>query len=486
MTFNSLFTLVEKNLKIFFRSRISSAIIILMPLIIVLFSGYGFDSTNLSGVSVAVYSDSYSNITNNILNGFEENGFVIKKHSSLEDCIDSVKFSKSQICVSFPPDLSYEGNNEEILFYVDYSRTNLAYTLINIVGGEVLSESSNLGMVLVQDLIDNLNSVKNFLIEEKSKLDSVPNDLNEIGILSNNLENPLAELESTITDLKKYGNVSSLGSITSDLNSIKEKLSNNSGNIEKINLKNEEVKSEISSLIIGLDSIVNSLDSIEIGNAEDLVSPIEFGLESITPLTNKREYFIPTVIALISLFGGILISSTFVLKNKKTRAYFRNFVTPTRDFTFVFSTFVTCLIILLMQFLLVFLGLYFVFGMNFFAMLLEILCILILSWSAFIFIGMFLGYIFRSEETIIFSAVLVASLLMFFSNLILPLENISGNLLKIASYNPFVLLENSLKKIYLFGLGFNSIFVELAVLGGFLIFFGVLAYVVRRMTKRIL
>ncbi len=486
MTFNSLVTLVEKDLKLFFRSRVSSVIIIIMPLLIILLAGHGFNSNQLSGVSVGVYSDSYSNVTESILSGFEENGFIVKKQDSLDDCINSVKISNNQICATFPPDLSYSGSNEKVAFYVDYSRTNLAYTLINLVSEKVSSEASDLGTVMVQNLIDTLNSVRSSLVDERAKLDALPTGLDEVSIMSQNFTNPTDDLTKVIASLEGYEKSGDISSQISSLKTIKNTISGDFNNIDGLYSKTEELKTEVSSAIDGIDAIISSLNSIEIGNASNIVSPIKIDLNSITPVSSNREYLIPIIIALISLFGAILISSTFVLKNKKTLAYFRNFVTPTKDLTFVLATYITCMIILVLQFLLVFLGLYFIFGMNFFSLPLEILSVLILGWSAFIFIGMFLGYAFRSEETVIFSSVLVSSILMFFSSLILPLENISGKLFKIASYNPFVVLVNSLKKVYLFGLSFDSIWVGLVVLGGFFIVFGVLTYFMRRMTKRVL
>ena len=486
MTFNAIFTLVEKNLKLFFRSKISSIIIILMPVLIILLAGHGFSSNNLSGISIGTYSSEYSDTTENILQGFEENTFLIRKHNSLEDCINSVQISKDQICILFPKDLSKEGNHEEVIFYVDYSRTNLAYTLINIVNEKVSFESENIGTVLIQELIDNLNSVKDSLMQKKQELEHLNIGLNDAEKLQESIESPISDLEKTISDLENFENSSSIEQEISDLKSIKEKIENNSESLNKLDLKNNELTSSLNLILNQLDITINSLTNLEIGKAENIISPIEVKMEPITPKNSKREYLITSIIALISLFGGILISSTFVLKNKKTLAYFRNFVTPTSDSAFIFSNYLTCIIILILQFALVFAGLYFIFDMNFFSLELETLLILILGWSSFIFIGMFIGYAFKSEETITFSAVLIAGILMFFSNLILPLENISTKFLKFASLNPFVALENSLKKVYLFNLNINSLLPEIIIFIGVSIFFYILTYISRKLTKRIL
>jgi len=490
MTLSSFFSLVEKDLKILFRSKVSFVVIILMPLLIVLASGYGFSSSKLSGISIATYSESYSNISENILINFEEHEFSSMKYDSLDSCVNSVKSSKNQICIFFPKNLSYEDNDEEVVFYVDYSRTNLAYNLINLVNEEISSEASDFGVILVQNLIDNLNSVKTSLNEEKEQIDLILNEVDEVNDLGEGLEtglkSPVEELTALILELEDYENASEIQTEIDDLKEIQKKISDNLEDTEDINFINGELQTDFYLLSESLDDLIKKLNTLEIGAAENIVTPFNINVESINSSENKREYLIPTIISLISLFGGILISSTLVLKNKKTCAYFRNFVTPTKDITFIFSTYLTSLIILFLQFLLVFLGLYFAFQMNFFKLPLENLSILFLGWSVFIFIGMFLGYLFKSEETILFSSVLFSAVLMFFSNIILPLENISGNLLKIVSFNPLVLLENSLKKVYLFELSFKFIWVELLFLGIFLLLFLILSSIMRNLNKRVL
>jgi ABC-type multidrug transport system permease subunit len=456
-----------------------------LPLIIILISGYGFNSNNLSSVVVGTHigGELTSQVSQNILDNFQEKGFAVKKYSSLQDCILSVKTAENQICISIPGNLSLEGNLEEVVFYVDYSRTNLAYTLINSVREDVFVESSEVGEVLVQNLIDSLIESKRLLIEEKEILETISKGGNSIEELEENFYNPENSLDDIVSSLKNYENSSLIQEEINSLEEILEEVSLNSDNFDELNSEIDDLQEEISLAVNKVDSIIEYLNSVNLMDAEDVVSPIKTQINSIVPESTKREYFLPVVISLISLFGSFLISSTLVIKNKKTRAYFRNFVTPTRNLTFIFSTYFTCLIILLLQFILVFLGLHFIFHMNFFLMPLEIILTLILSWSVFIFLGMFLGYLFRSEETIIFASVLISSALIFFSNLILPLENISVKLFEIAQYNPFVILESSLKKIYFFNLTIVSLWQNLLVLLGFSLIFCLSTFLIRKLTK---
>lgn len=238
--------------------------------------------------------------------------------------------------------------------------------------------------------------------------------------------------------------------------------------------------------ITKIDKLIAEVDKSNVLEAEKIISPIKTQVVSVNSNSNNRDYLLPTILTLIALFGGILLSSTFVLKERKTKAYFRNFMTPTLNFTFVFANYLTCLMILIFQFVLILAGIEWIFGKQVLGILPEISLILFFSLSAFIFIGIFIGYLFKSEETVIFASVFVAALMMFFSNTILPIETFLSGFKNIANFNPVVLCSLALKKIVSFGYSYDSILDELYYLGGFFITFLILSLFGRKLSKEIL
>ena len=86
-----LFTIIEKNFKIFIRSKISALIILLGPLLLVSLIGMSFSNSRLPGLNVGLYSPSYNEFTNSIIAKIEENKFNIEKFEAKEACSDSVK-----------------------------------------------------------------------------------------------------------------------------------------------------------------------------------------------------------------------------------------------------------------------------------------------------------------------------------------------------------------------------------------------------------
>ena len=491
MEIRALLSIIEKNFKILGRSKFSLIAIILVPFLVILLASFAFNSSSLAGVNVGVYSESYSNLTEEVLQGLSENFTIIKENSS-EECINSVKASTSQICVVFPKDLSSEGSEEEVVFYVDHSRLNLAYTLLHEIGSKISIKASDLGVSLVQELISALGNIKTSLPDQKSKIELSKQNLQEIiGKTDFNLSAlQIENISIILNSAYELANSSSAQLKINESLVILEILNQSfltaSENLAYIETQSEETKIILDTLAEKSDQINLEINKINVLDAEKIISPIKTKIESINVGSNNKDYLLPTIISLIALFGAILLSSTFVLQERKSKAYFRKFLTPTRDITFLLGNYITCLIILFAQFILVFLGLIFILSMNFAGIWPEILLILFLSLSAFTFIGMFIGYLFKSEETTIFAGVLASALMMFFSNVILPIETISHTFEKITLFNPLVIVDSALKKVILFGLDLSYMSNEIYTLLGFFVVFGVLSYLGRKITKRML
>ena len=68
----------------------------------------------------------------------------------------------------------------------------------------------------------------------------------------------------------------------------------------------------------------------------------------------------------------------------------------------------------------------------------------------FITLGMFLGYLFSTQEGAVMASIVLGSVLLFLSNLVVPLESIAPTLSNLIKYNPYVLASELLRKAMLF------------------------------------
>jgi len=205
-----------------------------------------------------------------------------------------------------------------------------------------------------------------------------------------------------------------------------------------------------------LDDVYEELDNISVYSAETIVNPITVDIKPLLKEKTYLDYTFPALIVLIIMFISILLSSTSIMTEKESRAYFRNFITPVPGFIFLFGTYLANILIIFLQIAII-LGIgvaYFNIGvlaglygqaLTFF-ILRTALTIFIIT-TVFIILGMIIGYFFNSEETTTLAAICSSTVLLLFSSIVIPLESMDPGIAKIASFNPFVLSSNLLQKL---------------------------------------
>jgi ABC-type multidrug transport system permease subunit len=93
-----------------------------------------------------------------------------------------------------------------------------------------------------------------------------------------------------------------------------------------------------------------------------------------------------------------------------------------------------------------------------------VLFLVLLISTVFILIGMFVGYIFRTEETANLAAVTLLAVFLLFSSIVVPLESLPVYLKNIAMFNPFVIGEMALRQTMVFQFGLPKLINSLLVL----------------------
>ena len=481
--------IISKNLKVIYRSKLSFLLVILAPILIVFLVGTAFNSTNLTDIQVSVYSSSYSELTNDLIANLDNNQFLTEQVDSEELCQSLVKQGISSACVIFPPELSIEGNKDSVMIYVDNSRMNLAYTLINQINEQISSKGSELGIAMATDLLNVLESARNSLPNQNSKIYSALNDLKSIESSSNSVNSfsdSVKDLDNALKLLDSVETESDLSGIKSGINSVKTKLLDADLSMGSISEKSQSGKENINTAYENLNQLISELNKMSVDDAENIVMPIK---TEVAPLTNESSnwsHLFPTLIALIILLSGIVLSSSIVLTERRGRANFRNFMTPTSNLSFVLGAYFTSMIILLFQMIILFAGTIYFTKFNLIPVIGLVSLVLFLSSTVFVFLGMLIGYLFKSDETTTLASISIASLLIFFSNTILPTESIKGYLRTIVVYNPLLVSDSLLKKVILFKESFNLLIPELIILLVIIAVLLCLNLIARKMTRRLI
>ena len=200
-------------------------------------------------------------------------------------------------------------------------------------------------------------------------------------------------------------------------------------------------------------------------NASQVVKPIVSNINEITTEKRYITFIFPVLIVLLLLFGGIFLGSILVMNEKSSRAYFRNLVLPVRRVTFILASYLTTMLILMVEAIIVVLFAYLFFKLHFtYVLAIQIFVIA----SVFVFLGMMIGYFSRTTEVCMLTSIALVALLLFLSNVILPIEAIAY-LREVAAYNPFTIAASIVKENMLLSMGFQFQSRYIALLFGYLI-----------------
>ncbi len=552
------FKVTAKNLKLLMRSKTSMLVIVLGPLMIMLLVGFAFNNNSVSKLNVGYYSSENTELTSSFIDTLRENpSFVLINYSSEQQCVEMIQQGKVHLCVIFPNDFKLENNkSNELQFYVDQSRINFVYSIIDTVSSKLDVTSTQLSYQMTTDLINviddtkkthelqlaSLIKLKAALSDASSKLSLAQSKLDKMDfsgteIDTTDLQDSADNLKSSINDLNsaaddiitagneiyskgQCSNASVKGSFNTELSSFKTAVNSNAtgdylttlldnidtltANVDILNTKLTQIKSatgdssgQISENIKTLNTIKTSVDdlkasiesnnakinALKITNAESIVNPIKTTIKPVSTKTGNLSFIFPYFIILIIVFIGIMLSSNLIIMEKTSRAYFRNFTTPTKDLTFVMSIFLTSFIVVVLQLVFILALAYYFLNAAILSTPLFTILLLFEAISLFILIGMVIGYASNNQDSATMIGISVGSVLLFLSNLILPIEAMSPIIQNISKYNPYVLCSELLKKLTMFNTSFNDIYMDLILIGAYIVVLFILVMIIEKALK---
>jgi ABC-type multidrug transport system permease subunit len=511
--------LLEKNFKLLWKSKLLILTILIGPLLMVILLGMAFNNTKVYSIRIGVYSENYNELKNSIIDKLNEN-FEVMKFQNQEICLKSLKDYSAHVCMILPDSMIIEENEaSEIVFFVDYSRINLVWMILDSLSSILDKSSAEISTELTNELLLKLNLAreKSLKLEnlassaenkEEEGLSKIQDAVSEMDLIDMDQTQKYAEdlvlqsndikekWESIGSDIDKSESlVSDIGSnfsefdeIEEELEELKETFSDYSPSVAglgplleeldrsifniRLSLayvleKNEESAVFLSSSLADLENIQTTvqelkdeLGSIKVTDVSKIVNPI---ITEIRPI-NEGTYFTfiyPVLIVLIIIFTSILLSSSVIIKEKKSISFFRNFISSTSELMFFSAYFITNLVLVLGSIFVfvIFAKVLFDAPLNMLFFLISIFLI-----SFFILLGSLIGYISRSEQSSLLLGLTVSSILVFFSNTIIPIEGTSEVLKGVIEYNPLVISEIILRKILIYGLGLSSIGNDLLLL----------------------
>ena len=501
-------TIVKKNLKILIRSKSSALIILLGPLLLIMLVGSAFNTSSFSEISVGTYSADYNELTNSIIGKLETDNYRITKLESKELCISGVKSGAINICAVFPENLNVESENE-IELYVDQSRINLVFAVKSTILSRVSERSEELskdltGIIVTQlsqtndeikDRRENIVAVQQKNSDLRSKVGDLEGSIitmnlnfSEAGLIVSEINNETEDLKEDLNASSKFsdleGLISALKEEIQKFNELNNKKTDILAKIPDINSAISSSNLELQSIRDSMDSIADRIDAIEVTDVESIVSPIKTVTKPISKEETNINYLFPTLIMMVVMFVSILLSSITVIREKTSSAFFRNFISPTSSVTFIIATYLTNIFIIILQLIIVF-GVMVSINPALAGTIANVTVALLAITTTFILLGMIVGYVFNSEETATIGSISLGTILLFFSNTIIPLEALPTAFREVAGYNIFVIGESILRKLILFESSLKGILSDIYLLLAYIAVFVVIITIIYRASSEI-
>lgn len=453
---------------------------------------------------------------------------IVKYDTNIENCVRDMKSGLIHTCISLPESFQIEDNSaKEAVFYTDPSRVNLVWVIENTVKEKFGSKSQEISAGLAQDLIDNINEAKTKVDQEKSSVSSIKENTAAISatiasgqeaLSSIDLTVPAteydetsliaisADLNSSISSLKSVSQslgtsnqtsaknaVESVGTklssaldlinsntsnsvatlinnLKTDLSSSKQKMTSASNILGSSKLTFDQAVTQVNSQLTSLDGVNSNLNVIssqlagnKVTDSKIISSPLNTRIETVSQEGTYFNYLFSVLLVLVIMFASLPLGTTLVMMEKNSPAFFRNFFLPIRKSTFIAATYFTNIIFIIIQIAIIMLiSLFFL--KDAVSSLPAAALILFLAASVFTFLGMAVGYLFRSEETGMLASISLGSLILFLSGVIIPIESVSPALRQITALNPFVLAEKLIRQIFIFKQPLSNLWTDLLIL----------------------
>jgi ABC-type multidrug transport system permease subunit len=509
---NKTFPIIKKNFLILLHSRLSSLILVFGPILLIVLIGIGMANTGVKQINTGIYIAEKSPFTDSFINNLKYRSFIIEEFNSLDDCINSVKDSNNNICIepkkrtlNIPPelgisedDINNSGINYEINLHTDFSKQRVVWDIIAKVDVSVEDFSSRIRGGISEKLKDNLETYSLEIKQRRAQLNEVMTTLDSINEKIPDIKQKLeafdstgtsvamVELEAAINRVYMYNSTlaSSIGLREAFLK-LKENynptlLDQNQKFIreqfDKMTSDFYEARAELRYIDNELKTLENKLNSLKQMDMNYVLNPIPLSYTSITgeqikeiSTGDKKEleffdYLFPTLISFFILLVSVILTTNFIIRERTSNAYARNILSKAKSYNFILGNYLTILAIVVFQcFIIISIALFFL-NINLIPQILNILLIILISSSIFIFLGMFIGYIFNSNETAIIASISLTLLTIIFSPLICPLETLPGILKMILSITPLVLTEDIFRRLLIFGVDITSILNSILIL----------------------
>ncbi len=190
--------LVRKNIIVLFREKSAAILLVLGPLLMVFLLGLAFDNTNTYALNIGIYTPT-PQATGYFIDRLRERQFHVVQVNNEEQCTEMIKDGSLHACIAFPQDFSLqEKGKNEITFYVDYSRINIVYLVLETLTSKLSAQAKDISVNLTNVLLDKLEGTRKEIFVKRPLLSSVGKKNKDITDALNSLAGEIGQADVTL------------------------------------------------------------------------------------------------------------------------------------------------------------------------------------------------------------------------------------------------------------------------------------------------
>jgi len=347
---------------------------------------------------------------------------------------------------------------------------------------------------ITTNILSNLNKTENKIslaIEDLEKLNNSK---------TNKIKGTIKDIRtyklSIDNDVNKIKNSYYLNKLKSIIKTVDTKIKANSNSAEDLSLEINQyidknsleldntstVLSQLSQNGIKHNDKIAQLDS---KNPQTLMNPVSIKIKNI--VANSSVHLVsmfPSLIVGLIFIISLIMSSMFILTERKNKANFRNFMSKNSAFNFTLGNFLSLFSIVFIQASLIIALYYFWFLKNYSNDILYFLILIAPVVAVFVLLGMIIGYLTRNESTNVIISFLVILGFLSFSGKLIPLETLSQSVISITLNNPLLLAEGIIRKYLLFDIKITEFSKEFTLLGIYILISFIINIILESFSKK--
>ena len=411
----------------------------------------------------------FSKLEKQLENTTKINSITYKKLLLIEDLLKQIEISLikaddtldiEELEVEQLNDLAKQIKNRK----QDYINQTLPY--INDASSKTNNLSSkirdsNLGSNEKEELLNLSEDVEDQLEEIERKTNSYQGTTYYMNKINEDLDELVDELNTTQNKLQ------------SSLNSQKQLIENSSKNINTIKQDTKQNNNSI-------NKTLNESYAYTLRNSQELLRPYQFEINDAFDTQNKTlassfPNIFSSIIVILSLFLGAILG----FRENNSPSKIRTILSSLSSFSLLMSQIISIVLLLFFQLAIILTLFYLIFLNASYFELVKLLLLLIPFITLFVSIGIIIGYSVKSQLSLFITSLGIVFLFFLTSGKFLPLELLNRFIIKIIEFsNPYMAMENIVRKIVLFSAPPQQMILELGVFMGSLALFFIIALII--------